>query len=334
MRQGLMRNFLQNKAVVGLDLGSGAVKAVEWARGSVRACGFAPVDEDTQASAQGVTAAVREVLHNGGFRAGRAVVGLDSGEALMRQFRLPADLPLDEIEEQARIQAAQAAPYAVADACYDFRREGCADQQASYRMAIARSTVVEAVCRPAEEAGMKLAAVDLTSFAVQRTLGAASMRGAARAVVDGGHSATRLCVYAEGRLVFQHSQPFGCRELGARLRRALGLTPAECRKAFDECRDPGSAAAAIRDAFVNDFARHAARAFQLYLASGRDAPAPQSVLLWGGAALVHGARDALQQALAAPVEVAASIGEPAASVATEFSPALLGAYALAQNDHA
>lgn len=330
-----MQGLLRKRAVLGLDLGAGAVKAVEWAHGSIRAHAFASLSAEQGGDAHATGTAIREILRDAASGAGRAVLGLSAGEVLMHQFRLPGDLPAPEIEEQARIQAAQAAPYPASEACYDYRPEGAGEQQVSYRMLIARSSVVRALCRKVEKAGIKVAAVDLTCFAVQRALAARAMQGSAWAVLDGGHSATRLSVYREGRLAFQHSQPFGCRELAGRLQRTLGLTPNETRRAIEDCRLPGGALDAIRNSFLEDLGRHATRALQLVLASGHEAPVPERIYFWGGSALVHGACSALSKALGIPVEAADPWQAAAEKMnAPGYSPVLLGAYALAINDHA
>ncbi len=335
MPQGIMRKLLQKRAVVGLDLGAGAVKAVEWAQGSVRACSFAPLTEENSSANGPAEAVIRRVLANGARGAGRAVVGLSTDQVLMHAFRLSADLSPAEIEEQARLQAAQAAPYPLADAFYDYRREGAGDRQVNYRMGIVRSTVVDTLCRRVEQAGIKVAAVDLTSFAVQRSLAADAAGGGVWAVLDGGYRATRLSVCRNGGLAFQHSQPFGCRELAERLRAAFGLAANEAHKAIEEWRSSPGTLGAIGNAFLEDLARHAARALQLYLASGRETAVPERVFFWGGAALMDGAGEAVAAALGIPVEAASLTPAPGdASKAPGHAPALLGAYALARNDHA
>lgn len=321
--------------MVGLDLGAGAVKAAEWRQGALRGWAFAPVIEGEQEAGHAGAAAIRKALRECAPGAGRAVVGLNAGEVLMHRFRLPADLPPVEVEEQARIQAGQAAPYPVAEACYDYRAEGGGDRHVSYRMGIARSAVVQALCRRVEEAGMKVAAVDLMSFAIRRALDAPATHGDGWAILDGGHAATRLSVYRNGELAFEHSQPFGCRQLAQRMSLALGLTPADARKAIEDCRAPGGAAGTIRESFLEDLARHATRALQLYLGSRQDAPVPERLLVWGGSALLHGACETLANALAVPVELANPMRQLAGGgKAPDHSPVLLGAFALALNDHA
>ena len=330
-----MQGLLKKGTVVGLDLGAGAVKAVEWAHGSVRACAFAPLTEEDSGAECATEAAIRKVLSDCAPGAGKAVVGLSADEVLMHTFCLSADLSPVEIEEQARLQAAQAAPFPLTEAFYDYRWESAGDRQANYRMGIVRSAAVEKLCQSVEEAGVKVAAVDLTSFAVQRVLAADAARGDTWAVLDGGYRATRLSVCRAGRLAFQHSQPFGCRELAERVRATLGLTASETHKAMEEWRSSPGTPGAIGHSFLEDLARHAARALQLYLSSSREAAVPRRVFLWGGAALMHGACETLGRALQIPVEAADLTPElGGVSETPGHAPLLLGAYALARNDHA
>ena len=73
---------------------------------------------------------------------------------------------------------------------------------------------------------------------------------------------------------------------------------------------------------------------QLHQAARPNTAPPERMLLWGGAALLHGACTALREELDLPVEAIRAPAFGALDGAGEFSPALFGAYALALNDHA
>ena len=330
-----MQGLRRTKSVVGLDLGAGAVKAVELAGGAYRSCAFAPYTQGESLTGKSIAAAIRCALRQAAPRATRAVVGLNAAEVIMHRFTLPSDLPLAEIEEQARAQAGQAVPYPLDEACYDYLEEGEGERNLSYCMGIARLEAVRALCRPVEDAGLKVAAVDITTFAIQRAVSIPRAEDSALAVLDGGHRQTRLTLYSGNGPAFQHSYSFGCEELAERLRVAYGLSNNDTLKAVEECALPGGPVSRIRESFLRDLARHTERALQLCLASRHDTRAPEKILLWGGAALLHGACEVLGEALGMPVEVAAPPGTPGNDPkAPEVSPVLLGAYALALNDHA
>lgn len=330
-----MQGMRRTKAVLGLDLGAGAIKAVELARGGLRSCAFAPRRQGgSDASGSSAGAALRSALAAAAPRATRAVVGLGASEVIVHRFSLPADLPPEEIEEQARLQASQAGPYPLEEACYDYVTRETGGRGRHYLMGIARSAAVRALCRPVEEAGLEVAAVDVTSFAVQRSVPLPENQDHALAVLDGGHRQTRLTLYCGREPIFQHSQPFGCEELAERLRAAYGLSQSDTLKAVAECAGAGGPDSGIRESFVRDLARHAARALQLYLASRSDARNPESMLLWGGAALVHGADRTLRETLGMPVSVADPLKDSASGTKEpNYSPVFLGAHALARNDH-
>ena len=163
----------------------------------------------------------------------------------------------------------------------------------------------------------------------------AQRKDCALAVLDGGYRQTRLAVYSGNQAAFQHSQPFGCVELAERLRVSFGLSPDDTPGAVADCASPGGSVSRIRESFLRDLARHTARALQLYPASRPDIRAPEKMLVWGGAALVHGTCDVLQETLGMPVSVADPLLKHLASPKMpKFSPVLLGACALALNDHA
>lgn len=329
-----MQGLRPTRAVLGLDLGAGAVKVVELARGAIRSSALALRLHPEDASGDAGAAAIRDALRQAAPRAGRAVVGLDDADVITHRFALPKDLPPAETEEQARLQAGQAAPFPLGEAAFDYVAEAAGGHTQGFRMAIARSATVEALCRTVRLAGLSVAAVDVTAFAVQGAIAAMAGPDAPLAVLDGGHRQSRLTVHSGGEIIFQHSQPFGCAQLAGRLSSGYGLSESDIRKALAECSLPGGGAARIRDSFVRDLARHAARAIQLYLTSQRKAAPPERMLLWGGAAMLHGACAALRDELDLPVEAIRAPAFGGGGSASELSPALFGAYALALNGHA
>ena len=330
-----MQGLRRTKSVVGLDLGAGAVKAVELTQGALRSCAFAPHTQGENLTTRSMAAAIGSALRQAAPRATRVVVGLNAAEVIVHRFALPRDLPSAEIEEQARAQAGQAVPYPLDEARYDYVEEGRGERNLSYCMGIAKMEAVQALCRPVEDAGLKVAAVDITPFAIQRAVSIPGSEDSALAVLDGGHRQTRLALYPGNGPVFQHSYSFGCAELAERLRRTYGLSKNDTLKAMEECALPGGQVSRIRESFLRDLARHTERALQLYLASRHDIRAPERTVLWGGAALLHGACEVLEEALGMPVGIAAPPDDSGdGRKAPGFSPALLGAYALALNDHA
>ena len=326
-----MQGLRPTKAVLGLDIGAGAVKVVELMRGAVRSSALSLRLSAEDASRGSGAGAIQDALRRAAPRARRAVVGLDEADVIVHRFALPKGLPPAETEEQARLQAGQAAPFPLGEAAFDYVAEAAGGHTQGFRMAIARSATVEALCRTVRLAGLSVAAVDVTAFAVRSAIAAMAGPDAPLAVLDGGHRQSRLTVHSGGETVFQHSQPFGCSQLAGRLSSAYGLSESDTRTALAECARPGGGAR-IREAFLKDLVRHAARAMQLYLTSVRNAAPPGRMLLWGGAGLLHGACEALRDELDLPVE---AIRSPASgNGAGELSPALFGAYALALNDHA
>lgn len=329
-----MQGLRPTRAVLGLDIGAGAVKVVELTRGAIRSCALSLRLHAKDASRDSGAGAIRDALRQAAPRARRAVVGLDEADIIVHRFALPKDLPPAEMEEQARLQAGQAAPFPLGEAAFDYVSDAAGGHTQGFRMAIARLAAVKDLCRTVRLAGLSVAAVDITAFAIRGAMAAMDVPDAPLAVLDGGHRQLRLTVHSGGKTVFQHSQPFGCSQLAGRLSSAYGLSEGDTQKALAECALPGGGASRIRESFLKDLARHAARAIQLHLTSRRDAAPPERMLLWGGAALLHGACAALRNELDLPVE---AIRAPAFSndgKASELSPALFGAYALALNDHA
>lgn len=162
-----MQGLRPTKAVLGLDIGAGAVKVVELTRGAVRSSALSLRLSAEDASRGSGAGAIQDALRQAAPRARRAVVGLDEADVTVHRFALPKGLPPAETEEQARLQAGQAAPFPLGEAAFDYVAEAAGGHTQGFRMAIARSATVEALCRTVRLTGLSVAAVDVTAFAVR-----------------------------------------------------------------------------------------------------------------------------------------------------------------------
>ena len=104
MLQALTRRITE-ATLVGVDIGSSAVKVVELAPGEghsmVQRWAVQPIDED------GVEGALRQALRQAGIRAARAAVGLASPEVVVKAFQVP-QMPPKELASALQLEGEQA----------------------------------------------------------------------------------------------------------------------------------------------------------------------------------------------------------------------------------
>jgi len=202
------------RSVVGLDIGTSGVRAAELKLGKagVTLEGFGQVGLPPGAVRGGevvdvdaVAAAIRELWAGAKFASKRVVVGVANQKVVVRQVDLPW-LPEGELRASLSFQVQDFIPMPVEQATLDFHPLGEFTSESGARMVhvllVAASTeMVASHLAAVAKAGLQPAMVDLTSFAVLRSLAHASSGIAAvtaEALVDVGASVTNIVVHQGG----------------------------------------------------------------------------------------------------------------------------------------
>ncbi len=197
---------------VGLDIGAGGVRAAQVTPGRqgtvLERFGYAPLPPGAVIGGEvvdpaAVTAAVKGMWREHRFSTKHVVLGVANARVLVR----PVDVPVMSAAEMARalpFQVADSLPMSVDTSVLDFHATetftaatGVATQR-GLLVAAARDTVLTSV-RAVEAAGLRVDSVDLTPFAVLRSIGEARQgRAAAEALVDVGAQVTTVIVHSGG----------------------------------------------------------------------------------------------------------------------------------------
>jgi type IV pilus assembly protein PilM len=151
-----------------------------------------------------VAAAIKQLWAQAKFSTKKVVVGVANQKVVVRQVDLPW-LPVNELRKSLSFQVQDFIPMPVEQAILDFHPLEEFTNEAGGRMlrvllvAAARDMVGSAV-EAVEKAGLQPAMVDLTSFAVLRSLVTGSGIGTmeAEALVDVGASVTNIVVHQGG----------------------------------------------------------------------------------------------------------------------------------------
>lgn len=242
-----MANKRKRNTVLGLDLGSAAVKAVELsARGDawrVEGCAFEEVgDRETYA------ASVRATLEAGSFDAERVVVGLSGRGTLLRTVTIPGDNP-EELSDAVREETAKYVPYGLDEAVTDHML--LADEPDRFLrvlVAAAKRGEVDARLAMLDGAGVRPERIEPEGAALVNALEAAT-RGGGRpgrgvGVVDFGAAKTLIAVTDGARHVFREF-PFGGDKLTEMIAHRLDC-PQEEAEAIK--RNPGERIETVKDA--------------------------------------------------------------------------------------
>jgi type IV pilus assembly protein PilM len=194
--------------VVGLDIQPGLVAAVKVrVNGSIRAerAAAQPLDADTVREGEVVdpealTAALRE-LFSAGTLGKRVRVGIANQRTVMRTLELPPVTDRKELAAAVRFQAQDQVPMPLSNAVLDFHPLGIFDSPAGPRQRVvlvaAQRDMVERLLAAVRAAGLTPQGVDLSAFALIRSLYDRSDGDAGRVLYVNVDGLTNLAI-AEG----------------------------------------------------------------------------------------------------------------------------------------
>jgi len=224
---------------VGLDIGSAAVRAVEMTPGDpptlLRAAQVptpsGSVESGEVRDSAAVSEALKELWHRGGFKNKQVVMGVGNQRLVVREVALPW-LPEKELRSSLAYQAQEFIPMAAGEAVLDFDPLGEFEQEGRRMLRImlvaAQSSMVNAVVDAARGARLEPVGLDLTPFALVRSVGSSDERldletTGDEAVLDIGAHVTNVCVHERGTTRFVRILPSGGRDITTAVARGLGV---------------------------------------------------------------------------------------------------------------
>ncbi len=205
---------MAGKTVVGLDIGTSGVRAAELSvgKGGATLERFGQVALPPRAVRDGevvdveaVAAGIRQLWAQAKFSTKKVVLGVANQKVVVRQVDLPW-LPLNELRKSLAYQVQDFIPMPVEQAILDFHpleefTNDSGGRTLRVLLVAASREMVDTALQALDRAGLVPSAVDLTSFAVLRSLvteqsGLGSME--AEAIVDIGASVTNIVVHQGG----------------------------------------------------------------------------------------------------------------------------------------
>lgn len=313
---------------IGLDIGAGGVRAAQLTLGRggtvLQRFGYAPLPAGAVHGGEvvdpvAVTTAVRDLWREHRFSSKHVVLGVANARVLVRPVEVPVMPPAD-MARALPFQVADQLPMAVDTSVLDFHPTEvftASTGQRTHRgllVAASRDMVLAAV-RAVEEAGLRVDSVDLTPFAVLRSIGEARQgRAAAEALVDVGAQVTTVIVHTGGTPRFVRILARGGDDVTDALSEALGVEPEEAEELkLDAVLDPAAddeVSRAVADgaqSLVDEL-----RGSLEYYATTYPEHVVDRLVLCGGGALLTGLTDQLSRELDLPVH----LGDPLEGLST------------------
>jgi type IV pilus assembly protein PilM len=309
------------KTRIGVDVGSTAVRAAELSVATdppslVRAAQvrLSPgiVENGEVRNLDALTDAMKELWQRGGFKAKQIHMGVGNQRVIVREVTLPS-LPAKELRESLPFQVQEFIPLPVDEAIldYDIVEEFTEEGRKLVRLLLvaAQRDMVSSLVSAASGAKLDPVGVDLTPFALVRSIGSSGGLGlgpdtGGEAVIDIGADVTNICVHEGGTPRFVRILPSGGRDITTAIGRALGMEDEAAETAKRGADTDGHDREEVdRVAFsrAGTFVDEVRSSLDFYLAQTPGARI-QRVVVSGGGSKLAGLFDLLRERLATTVD--------------------------------
>lgn len=312
----------EENSLIGLDIGSSAVKLVELhkAGSTYRVDAFATeklpkgavVDQQIKEPEQ-VGAAIARAVRASGTSLKRAAVAVSGAEAINKVIEMPADLSEDELESQINFEADQHIPFTIDEVNLDFQVLGPVedrDDAVRVMLAACKRDTIDLRLAALEFGGLNAKVVDVETFALQNASNLLAHQmpdGGVKkiiAIVDIGAGHTKISILNDLDTVYIQDRPFGGQMLTDEISRHLAIDPTEAEDGKCKGDLPDTYEQEILPAFVEDLGEQINRTLQLFYSANSRVSSVDQVLLTGGSSALPGLDKLLQQQLGVKTELA------------------------------
>ncbi|RHA40540.1 type IV pilus assembly protein PilM [Cellulomonas rhizosphaerae] len=318
---------MANTRVIGLDIGTSAVRAAELEFGAGGPQGKNPptlvrfgevpvplgaVRDGEVVQPESVANALRQLWSQAKFESKDVVLGVGNQRVLVRELEVPW-MPVAQIKESLPYQVGEMLPMAVDDALLDFYPTGEVDSPsgrlARGMLVAAQRDTVTANVLAVEAAGLHPQMVDLNGFALMRALARGDLANATAAFVDIGATITTVVVASRGVPRLVRTLPSGGQHVTNALATARSISGPEAEAMKREIgigfavtpdrQDAADAVAHIARALVESI-----RNTFVYYAGNNPGAGIDVVVLSGGGSHLPGLGQYLSSASRLPVTLA------------------------------
>lgn len=311
--------FRRSKSLVGLDIGSSAVKAVELKPAGkgfkVGAIGVEPIPPDSIVDgaiidSAAVADAIRRVLTAKAFKARDVAASLSGSAVIVKKITLPA-MSEQELAESIYWEAEQYVPFDIQDVNLDYEildagtgshSQGTMD----VLLVAAKKDKIADYTSVITQAGRAPVVVDVDAFALQNAY-EANYGLAADAVVvllNAGASAININIIAGGQSVFTRDVSMGGNAFTEAVQKELNL-PFDAAESLKKGQDHDGVtyddARPVLRAMTDNVLLEVEKTFDFFKATAASDHIDR-IVLSGGASQVEGFSEALQERFGTPVE--------------------------------
>src|SRR5947208_7106153 len=223
-----------NKSMVGVDIGSSSVKAVELQgkNGDFQlvSLGYESLEPDSVVDGQimelnSVSNAISNIFNEHKIKTNRVAAGVNGHSVIVKNIVLPA-MTSAELQESFAWHAEEHIPFDITDVTLDYHVTGTTDDAIHVLMAACKRDKVANLKQAIQLAGKQPVVIDVDAFALQNCyeLNYDPQPGHIVALLNIGASTTNINILNGPRSVFTRDATFGGNQYTSLLQKELGLT--------------------------------------------------------------------------------------------------------------
>lgn len=312
----MFRKKIGNRGLVGLDIGSSSVKAVELTGkpGSLSLVnlGFEGLQPDTVVDGQimelnDVSGVISGLFAANQFKTDRVAAGVSGSSVIVKNIIVP-QMTREELEESIDWHAEEHIPFEISDVSLDYQVVGSGADSLHVLMAACKRDFVANLKQAIQLAGKQPAVIDVDAFALQNCyeVNYEPSDSLAVALLNVGASTMNINILRGVRSVFTRDVSVGGNQYTALLQKELGLTYEQAEQVKRGNAVAGSFEGVDIDGAletVSDMlALEISKTFDFYRATADDDGSVQKILISGGGSKLKGLPEYLSNRFEIPVE--------------------------------
>ncbi len=306
------------KSMVGVDIGSSSVKAVELQGKNndfqLVSLGYEALPPDSIVDGQimelnSVSDAIGSIFTEHKIKTTKVAAGVNGHSVIVKNIVLP-QMTDDELQESFAWHAEEHIPFDITDVNLDYHVTGTTDDAIHVLMAACKRDKIATVKQAIQLAGKQPAIIDVDAFALQNCyeLNYDPQAGQVVALLNIGASTTNINILNGARSVFTRDATFGGNQYTSLLQKELGLNFDQAERVKRGMPMPeGSEHREIEpilDTVSDILALEIQKTMDFYRATVEDGEAAvQKILVSGGGSKLKGLVDFLARRFEIPAEV-------------------------------
>jgi type IV pilus assembly protein PilM len=313
----MFKRSLGKKNLVGLDIGSSSVKAIELAGKpgnlSLASLGYESLQPDTVVDGQimelnDVSNVIAGIFNSGQIKAERIAAGVSGSSVIVKNIIVP-QMSREELEESIDWHAEEHIPFDITDVSLDYQVVGSGPDSLHVLMAACKRDFVANIKQAIQLAGKQPAIIDVDAFALQNCyeLNYEPSADQTVALLNVGASTMNINILKGTKSVFTRDVAVGGNQYTALLQKELGLTYEQAeavkRGGTLPSDNPSLDLDSVLETVSDMLALEISKTFDFFRATAEDNEAAvQKILISGGGSKLKGLPEYLSNRFEIPVE--------------------------------